>query len=74
MNNYTWCSDRAMEVAANVMALRQLIAELMTKQEQLEGSINQTNSLVNETGDTLEQVRFVLYMYNSFSVAPNKII
>lgn len=45
-----------MEVAANATAMRQLIAELMEKGERLEGSINQTNSLVNETGDTLEQV------------------
>lgn len=57
-----------MEVAANATALRQLIAELMEKGERLEGSINRTNSLVNETGDTLEQVSLsVLVVYSSFS-------
>ena len=45
-----------MEVAANATALRQLIAELMGEQEQLEGSVNRTNSFVNETKDTIEQV------------------
>lgn len=49
-------SDLATEVSANATALRQLITELLSKQEQLGASVNQTNSVVQNAESALQQV------------------
>ena len=49
-------SDLAIEVSTNATTLRQLITELQAEQDQLGASINQTNSVVRDAENTLQQV------------------
>ena len=54
------CRDLAAELASNATALREQLAELTAEQNQVEDSVNQTNSLVEGAENALRQVNFTI--------------